>query len=145
MPAPPRKERADAARNRVAILKAAARLFDEYGADGTSMDQVAAAVGVGKGTLFRRFGERQIRTGHRAAGRPRAGTAGSHLHGPAPTGSGGPGMRAPHGILRCLRRPPDPAPGSGPHIGDLDHGRALPGPGLPFLAPPCDDPAQRPT
>ena len=55
---PPPKERADAARNRAAILEAAARLFTEQGVDAISMDQVAAAAGVGKGTLFRRFGDK---------------------------------------------------------------------------------------
>jgi AcrR family transcriptional regulator len=56
--APPAKERVDAARNRAAVLEAAARLFDELGVEAVSMDQVAAAAGVGKGTLFRRFGDK---------------------------------------------------------------------------------------
>jgi AcrR family transcriptional regulator len=51
-------ERADAARNRERILCAARRLFDERGAGCVSMDDVADAAGVGKGTLFRRFGSR---------------------------------------------------------------------------------------
>jgi AcrR family transcriptional regulator len=51
-------ERADAARNRERILCAAQRLFAERGASCTSMDDIAAAAGVGKGTLFRRFGSR---------------------------------------------------------------------------------------
>jgi len=51
-------ERADAARNRQAILRAAERLFRERGVSQTSMDQIAEAAGVGKGTLFRRFGSR---------------------------------------------------------------------------------------
>jgi AcrR family transcriptional regulator len=51
-------ERADAARNRERILAAARRLFDEHGAGCVSMDDVAEAAGVGKGTLFRRFGSR---------------------------------------------------------------------------------------
>ena len=55
---PPRKERADAARNRVVVLQAAARLFAEHGVDAVSLDQIAAAAGVGKGTLFRRFGDK---------------------------------------------------------------------------------------
>lgn len=55
---PPPRERADAARNRVAVLAAAARLFAEHGVDAVSMDQVAAAAGVGKGTIFRRFGDK---------------------------------------------------------------------------------------
>ena len=51
-------ERADAARNRNAILCAAQRLVSERGAGGVTMDEVACAAGVGKGTLFRRFGDR---------------------------------------------------------------------------------------
>jgi AcrR family transcriptional regulator len=54
----PPKERADAARNRTKVLDAAARLFREHGVAAVSMDQVAAAAGVGKGTLFRRFGDK---------------------------------------------------------------------------------------
>jgi AcrR family transcriptional regulator len=52
------RERADAARNRERILCSAARLFSERGADCVSMDDVAEAAGVGKGTVFRRFGSR---------------------------------------------------------------------------------------
>lgn len=52
------RERADAARNRVKVLDAAAVLFREHGVANVSMDQVAAAAGVGKGTLFRRFGDK---------------------------------------------------------------------------------------
>ena len=51
-------ERADAARNRAKLVKAAEHLFAERGVEGVSMDEIAAAAGVGKGTLFRRFGDR---------------------------------------------------------------------------------------
>ncbi|MGX4733785.1 TetR/AcrR family transcriptional regulator [Kitasatospora griseola] len=51
-------ERADAARNRAAVPAAAARLFAEHGVDVVPMDQAATAAGVGKGTPFRRFGDR---------------------------------------------------------------------------------------
>lgn len=54
----PRAERADAARNRRRILDTAARLFAEHGVDGVSLDAVAAEAGVGKGTVFRRFGDK---------------------------------------------------------------------------------------
>ncbi|MFJ8630437.1 TetR/AcrR family transcriptional regulator [Streptomyces sp. NPDC093568] len=50
--------RADAARNRARLLEAAARLIAEHGAAGVTMEAVAAAAGVGKGTVFRRFGDR---------------------------------------------------------------------------------------
>lgn len=52
------QERSDAARNRTLLLDAARRLMATRGADAVTMDDVAAAAGVGKGTLFRRFGSR---------------------------------------------------------------------------------------
>jgi AcrR family transcriptional regulator len=55
---PVRHERADAARNRATILVAAEALVAEHGAQCVTMDQVARAAGVGKGTLFRHFGDR---------------------------------------------------------------------------------------
>jgi AcrR family transcriptional regulator len=54
----PAAERADAQRNRLKILDAAERLFAANGIANVSMDAVAKAAGVGKGTLFRRFGDR---------------------------------------------------------------------------------------
>lgn len=53
-----RPERADAARNRERILTAAERLFREHGVEAVSMDRIARAAGVGKATVFRRFGDR---------------------------------------------------------------------------------------
>ncbi|MEU5041774.1 TetR/AcrR family transcriptional regulator [Streptomyces griseorubiginosus] len=50
--------RADAARNRARLLEAAARLIAEHGVAGVTMEAVATAAGVGKGTVFRRFGDR---------------------------------------------------------------------------------------
>ncbi|TCC46743.1 TetR/AcrR family transcriptional regulator [Kribbella capetownensis] len=54
----PRPERADARRNRLRVLEAADRLFAEQGVKNVSLDAIAAAAGVGKGTVFRRFGDR---------------------------------------------------------------------------------------
>jgi AcrR family transcriptional regulator len=51
-------ERADAARNRERILSSAAELFRTRGPSCVSMDDVAGHAGVGKGTVFRRFGSR---------------------------------------------------------------------------------------
>ena len=52
------QERGDAARNRLLLLDAARRLIAERGADAVTMDDIASAAGVGKGTVFRRFGSR---------------------------------------------------------------------------------------
>lgn len=54
----PTNERADAARNRRRVLDAAKKLFDERGVAAVTLDDVVAAAGVGKGTLFRRFGDK---------------------------------------------------------------------------------------
>jgi AcrR family transcriptional regulator len=57
-PATAERERADARRNRQRILCAAARVIDVRGINGFSMDDVAVEAAVGKGTLYRRFGDR---------------------------------------------------------------------------------------
>jgi AcrR family transcriptional regulator len=54
----PPRERADAARNRAKILAAARRLFAQHGVENVSLDAVAAEAGVGRGNVFRRFGDR---------------------------------------------------------------------------------------
>ncbi|CAM4277842.1 mycofactocin system transcriptional regulator [Mycobacterium basiliense] len=54
----PPTERGDAARNRALLLEAARRLVAKRGADAITTDEIATAAGVGKGTLFRRFGSR---------------------------------------------------------------------------------------
>jgi AcrR family transcriptional regulator len=51
-------ERRDAARNRGLLLQAARELIEEHGADGLTMAALAQRAGVGKGTVFRRFGSR---------------------------------------------------------------------------------------
>ncbi|MBU6534415.1 TetR family transcriptional regulator [Streptomyces sp. NPDC057245] len=50
--------RADAARNRARLLDAAERLVAQHGAAALTMEGVAVAASVGKGTVFRRFGDR---------------------------------------------------------------------------------------
>ncbi|WP_460763127.1 TetR/AcrR family transcriptional regulator [Nocardiopsis oceani] len=49
--------RADAVRNRRAILDAAQRLFAEQGPGAVTMNAVARAAGMGVGTVYRRFGD----------------------------------------------------------------------------------------
>jgi AcrR family transcriptional regulator len=58
VPAGTKAERADAARNREKILAAARRLFDDRGVEHVTMDEIAVEAKVGKGTLYRRFGDR---------------------------------------------------------------------------------------
>ncbi len=53
-----RPERTDASRNRRLLLDTARRLIAERGAEAVTMDDLARSAGVGKGTVFRRFGSR---------------------------------------------------------------------------------------
>jgi AcrR family transcriptional regulator len=53
-----RPERADAVRNRRRVLDAARHLFADRGIEHVTMQQVAEAAGVAKGTVFHRFGDR---------------------------------------------------------------------------------------
>jgi AcrR family transcriptional regulator len=48
-------ERSDAPRTRRVILRTAASLFEERGVTCVTMEEIARASGVGKGTLYRRF------------------------------------------------------------------------------------------
>jgi AcrR family transcriptional regulator len=54
----PHAERADAARNRQHLLATARAMLTEQGADHLTMDGLAERAGLGKGTVFRRFGTR---------------------------------------------------------------------------------------
>jgi AcrR family transcriptional regulator len=89
MAAPSTPVRADAARNRLAILEAARRLLACGRPGELTMDAVACEAGVGKGTLFRRFGDRSelfralLDDGERAL-------QDAVLAGPAPLGPGTP-------------------------------------------------------
>jgi AcrR family transcriptional regulator len=58
VPPPVHTLRADAQRNREQILTAAARTFVENGPD-VPMEQIARTAGVGIGTLYRRFADRE--------------------------------------------------------------------------------------
>jgi AcrR family transcriptional regulator len=82
-------ERADAARNRQLILAAAEMLFARDGVACTSMDAIAAEAGVGKGTLFRRFGDRASLAFALLESSERA-FQDAFIRGPAPLGPGAP-------------------------------------------------------
>ena len=55
---PPPGERRDAAEHRRRILATARELFAQRGVDAVSMHEIARAVGVGQGTLYRRYGHK---------------------------------------------------------------------------------------
>jgi AcrR family transcriptional regulator len=82
-------ERADAARNRQRILAAAQTLFARDGVAATSMDAIAFEAGVGKGTLFRRFGDRASLALALLESSEREFQE-SFIRGPAPLGPGAP-------------------------------------------------------
>ena len=50
-----RIERRDAAKNRQLILDTAHRLFEQYGVEQVSMNQIATEAQIGPGTLYRRY------------------------------------------------------------------------------------------
>jgi polyketide synthase 12 len=54
----PKPERADATRNRLLLLTTARQMISESGAAALTMDALAERSGVGKGTVYRRFGTR---------------------------------------------------------------------------------------
>lgn len=54
----PNRLRADAERNRVALVAAAREIFGEHGLD-ASLDEIARRAGVGNATLYRRFPTRR--------------------------------------------------------------------------------------
>jgi AcrR family transcriptional regulator len=94
-------ERADAARNREAILRAAAELFDREGVEKVSMSDIAAAAGVGNGTVFRRFGDKTALI--EAVLKPRVHALMEALRsGPPPLGPGGEPADSLHACLDAL-------------------------------------------
>lgn len=85
------RERADAARNREQVLAAAERLFAERGVENVSMEEVAEAAGVGKGTVYRRFGDRASLANAVLDANQRQ-FQDAFLHGPPPLGPGAPAV-----------------------------------------------------
>lgn len=96
------RTRADAVRNRGAVLHAAAQLYAAARpGDHVSIDAVAGAAGVGKGTVFRAFEDRagllRALMVHQGAGlRDRI------EHGPAPLGVGTPAAERLPAVLSAL-------------------------------------------
>lgn len=84
-----RPERSDAARNRSSILRAAERLLAEQGPESITMDRVAREAGVGKGTVFRRFGSRPALF-HALLDETERQLQEGFIRGPAPLGPGAP-------------------------------------------------------
>ncbi len=84
-------ERADAARNREVLLAAAAELIEGCSVHGLTMDALAARAGVGKGTIFRRFGSREGLMASLLDHREAEWQAGV-ISGPPPLGPGAPPM-----------------------------------------------------
>ena len=82
-------ERRDAARNRELLLEAARELIEECGVDGLTMGTLAKRAGLGKGTVFRRFGNRAglMMT---LLSDAEAGFQGRFMFGPPPLGPGAP-------------------------------------------------------
>jgi AcrR family transcriptional regulator len=106
-PATAERERADARRNRERILCAAARIVQARGLDGFSMDDVAAEAHVGKGTLYRRFGDRAslIRA---LVEEPERDFQDAMIRGAPPLGPGAPALQRLHafgaGVLGLLQQ-----------------------------------------
>ncbi|TLM73830.1 TetR/AcrR family transcriptional regulator [Pseudarthrobacter sp. NamB4] len=84
-------ERRDALRNRERLLSAARELISECGAEGLTMDRLAEQAGVGKGTVFRRFGSRAglMQT---LLSESEAEFQARFMFGPPPLGPGAPGL-----------------------------------------------------
>lgn len=82
-------ERADAARNRAKLLEAGARMVEELGAEHVTMEAVAAAASVGKGTVYRRFGDRATLMAALVDDAERSYQQ-AFMSGPAPLGPGAP-------------------------------------------------------
>ncbi|WP_106398798.1 TetR/AcrR family transcriptional regulator [Actinocorallia populi] len=85
----PSRLRADAARNRTRLLEEAARLLEEGGVASITMEAVAAAAQVGKGTVSRRFGNRMGLL-HALLDHHERRLQGAFISGPPPLGPGAP-------------------------------------------------------
>ena len=94
-------ERLDAARNRRRLLETALEIVSERGVDALTLDDLARRAGVGKGTVFRRFGSRsglmQALLDHAQRDFQQG-----YMFGPAPLGPGSPPLERLH-AFGCAR------------------------------------------
>ncbi|MCK7626093.1 TetR/AcrR family transcriptional regulator [Streptomyces sp. RS10V-4] len=94
-------ERADAVRNRAAVLRAAETLFRSADADRVTLARIAQAAGVGKATVLRHFGSLTGMVEAVLAPRTCA-LREAARSGPPPLGPGGPPEEALHSFLDAL-------------------------------------------
>ncbi|MFF4414825.1 TetR family transcriptional regulator [Streptosporangium sp. NPDC001559] len=99
----PGDRRADAARNRAKILAAAEEIVATRGVEALAMADVAAAAGVGVGTLYRRFGDRSG-LAHALIDRREREFQTTYLSGPPPLGPGAPAAGRIRAFLHALAR-----------------------------------------
>ncbi|GAB2996627.1 TetR/AcrR family transcriptional regulator [Saccharothrix stipae] len=95
------RERADAAKNRAKILAAATEIVAARGIEGLAMADVAAASGVGVGTLYRRFGDRSG-LAHALIDASEHEFQAAFLTGPPPVGPGAPAADRIRAFLHAL-------------------------------------------
>lgn len=97
------RQRAAASRNEQAILAAAAKLFRREGVADVEIRDVAAAAGVGVGTVYRRFGDKANLIAA-VIGEQERELQDSLLSGPPPLGPGAPAAKRLAEFLRALCR-----------------------------------------
>ena len=96
-------QRATAARNETAILEAARELIAAGGGDRVDVRQIAAAAGVGVGTIYRRFGDKAAVLAALVCEDERA-LQDALVSGPPPLGPGVPAPERLEALLRALCR-----------------------------------------
>jgi AcrR family transcriptional regulator len=97
----PATERADATRNRMKILRAAAAMIAEHGAAELSLDEVAKVAGVGVGTVYRKYRDRSQLIFELLDEQEREFQQ-AFISGPPPLGPGAPPGERIHAFLHAL-------------------------------------------
>ncbi|HEU4656830.1 MAG TPA: helix-turn-helix domain-containing protein [Capillimicrobium sp.] len=98
-----RRQRESAARNEEAIRAAAAELFRREGVDDVEVRDIAAAAGVGVGTVYRRFGDKASVIAA-VIGEQEQALQDALLAGPPPLGPGAPPLERLVAFLEALCR-----------------------------------------